>query len=135
MTRQMSGGNAQAGTMVAAISGVELALWDLAGKALGVPIYRLLGGKYRDRVRVYADSHHGSSPEPGAWADRASEVIAKGFTALKFDIDNTYPARFVEREAIGLGRAWNKTNLRPSQRHRGIDQGRGTRGQGARSTS
>jgi len=113
MMRHMSGGNSQAGTMVAAVSGVEIALWDLAGKALGVPIYRLLGGKYRNRVRVYADSHHGAKPEPSAWADRAREVVAKGFTALKFDIDNTDPARFLEPEAIGLGRAWNKSNLRP----------------------
>lgn len=113
MMRQMSGGNAQAGAVVAAISGVELALWDLAGKTLRVPIYRLLGGKYRDRVRVYADSHHGATPEPGAWADRAREVVAKGFSAIKFDIDNTAPQHFVEREAIGLGRAWSKTNLRP----------------------
>ena len=113
MMRQMSGGNSQAGTVVAAISGVEIALWDLAGKALGVPVYRLLGGKYREKVRVYADSHHGARPEPSAWADRAQEVVAKGFTALKFDIDNTDPARFVEREAIGLGRSWNKINLRP----------------------
>ncbi len=113
MMRQTSGGGSQAGTMVSAISGVELALWDLAGKALGVPIYRLLGGKYRHKVRVYADSGHGVTPEPESWAQRAQEVMAKGFTAIKFDIDNTDPERFIEREAIGLGRAWNKSNLRP----------------------
>src|SRR5678815_5631292 len=47
---------AQAGQYVTALTGVELALWDLAGKALGLPVYQLLGGKVRDRVRVYCDS-------------------------------------------------------------------------------
>jgi len=44
---------AQAGQYVTALTGVEIALWDLAGKALGVPVYQLLGGKVRERVRVY----------------------------------------------------------------------------------
>jgi enterochelin esterase-like enzyme len=47
---------AQAGQYVTAVTGVEIALWDLAGKALGLPVYQLLGGKVRDRVRVYCDS-------------------------------------------------------------------------------
>ena len=47
---------AQGGQYVTALTGVEIALWDLAGKALGLPIYQLLGGKFRDRVRMYCDS-------------------------------------------------------------------------------
>ena len=47
---------AQGGQYVTALTGVEIALWDIAGKALGVPVYQLLGGKVRDRVRVYCDS-------------------------------------------------------------------------------
>jgi galactonate dehydratase len=47
---------AQAGQYVTALTGVEIALWDLAGKALGLPVYQLLGGKVRDRVRIYCDS-------------------------------------------------------------------------------
>ena len=47
---------AQAGQYVTALTGVEIALWDIAGKALGLPVYQLLGGKVRDRVRIYCDS-------------------------------------------------------------------------------
>ena len=47
---------AQSGQYVTALTGIEIALWDLAGKALGVPVYQLLGGKVRDRVCVYCDS-------------------------------------------------------------------------------
>ena len=46
-------GGAQSGIFVAVLSAVETALWDLAGKALNVPVYQLLGGKFRDRIRVY----------------------------------------------------------------------------------
>ncbi len=46
---------AQGGQYVTAMSGLEIALWDLAGKALGLPVYRLLGGKFRDKVRIYCD--------------------------------------------------------------------------------
>src|SRR5881275_3559008 len=47
---------AQGGQYVTALTGVEIALWDLAGKALGLPVYQLLGGKFRDKVRIYCDS-------------------------------------------------------------------------------
>src|ERR687898_560435 len=75
---------AQAGQYVTALSGVEIALWDLAGKALGVPVYQLLGGKTRDTVRLYCDSHAGADFSPEAYAKRAKEVVALGFDALKF---------------------------------------------------
>ena len=55
---------AMAGATVTAMTGIEIALWDLAGKALGVPVYRLLGGKFRDRVRLYCDSHAGRDFSP-----------------------------------------------------------------------
>lgn len=71
-------------------AGVELALWDLKGKALNTPIYNLLGGRYRDRIRIYADCGHGERTTPEAWAERAQEAKARGFTALKFDIDNKW---------------------------------------------
>ena len=65
----------------AAISGIEHALWDIAGKAAGLPVYRLLGGKCRDRVRVY-QSPHGNTPE--ALAENALALIDRyGYTALK----------------------------------------------------
>ncbi|MEX1239698.1 MAG: mandelate racemase/muconate lactonizing enzyme family protein [Cyclobacteriaceae bacterium] len=66
------------------VSGVEMALWDLAGKAYNVPVYMLLGGKYRDRVRVYCDTT--TSPDPAIYAKRMQERIDKGYTALKMDI-------------------------------------------------
>jgi L-alanine-DL-glutamate epimerase-like enolase superfamily enzyme len=58
-----SGAGSVAGIVYNAISGIEAALWDVLGQALGVPIYRLLGGKFRDKVRVYADCHGGESLE------------------------------------------------------------------------
>jgi L-alanine-DL-glutamate epimerase-like enolase superfamily enzyme len=90
MVRGMSGAGSTGGTVVAAISGVELALWDLKGKALNTPIYNLLGGRYRDRIRIYADCGHGERTTPEAWAERAQEAKARGFTALKFDIDHKW---------------------------------------------
>lgn len=64
-----------------AISGIEHALWDIKGKALGVPVYELLGGPCRDRVRVYQNPGGGS---PEDMAERAQALIARyGYTALK----------------------------------------------------
>src|SRR2546421_11927856 len=57
MMRLMSGPGSIAGTTVAAISGIEIALLDLVGKHLKTPVYQLLGGKFRNRIRIYADSH------------------------------------------------------------------------------
>ncbi len=57
-----------------AMTGIEMALWDIKGKALGVPVYELLGGKIRDRVRLYSHAHT---------ADRAHELVDRGFGALK----------------------------------------------------
>jgi galactonate dehydratase len=68
-----------------AVSGVEQALWDIAGKRLGVPVYDLLGGPCRDRIRVYANGWYGGAKTPADHAARARDVVARGFTALKFD--------------------------------------------------
>ena len=65
------------------VSGVEMALWDLAGKAYGVPVYQMLGGKYRDKIRIYADTP--SSSDPTVYATRMKSRIEKGFTFLKMD--------------------------------------------------
>src|SRR5690606_21042142 len=59
LVEQLKGGpwgGPQSGMYVAVLSAYDTALWDLAGKALGVPVYQLLGGKYRDSVRVYCDT-------------------------------------------------------------------------------
>jgi L-alanine-DL-glutamate epimerase-like enolase superfamily enzyme len=72
-----SGAGSVAGIIYNAISGIEAALWDVTGQALGVPIYRLLGGKFRDKIRIYADCHGGEALEsldeilrsrPASWA-------------------------------------------------------------------
>ena len=63
-----------------AISAVELALWDILGKALDVPVYQLLGGACRDRIRLYAHVH---GDTPSAAAEHAVELVEAGFTAIK----------------------------------------------------
>jgi L-alanine-DL-glutamate epimerase-like enolase superfamily enzyme len=66
------------------VSGVEVALWDLAGKAYGVPVYQMLGGKFRNRIRCYADTD--SSRDPKVFAGRLKERMDQGFTFLKMDL-------------------------------------------------
>ncbi len=65
------------------VSGIEMALWDLAGKAYGVPVYQLLGGKYREKIRLYADTP--SSKDPAVYAERMKRRMEQGFTFLKMD--------------------------------------------------
>jgi L-alanine-DL-glutamate epimerase-like enolase superfamily enzyme len=83
-----SGAGSIAGIVYNAISGIEAALWDLLGQSLGVPIYRLLGGKFRDRVRIYADCHGGEALEsldevlrtrPASWVTKPSKHVAKDY--------------------------------------------------------
>jgi len=86
---------AQAGQYVTALTAVEIALWDLAGKAVGLPVYQLLGGKVRDRVRIYCDSG-AKEMIPGDEGSKARirQIQDMGFTAAKIDIDDAQdPAR------------------------------------------
>src|SRR5215472_12761986 len=69
----------------AAISGIEIALWDLKGKALGVPVYELLGGRCRDRLKAYANGWSRQAQDASALAESASEAVGQGYTALKWD--------------------------------------------------
>ena len=88
LVQKTSGEGSIEGITVSAIAGVEVALHDLAGKILEVPAYQLLGGKYRDRVRVYCDCHAGDESEPESNAAEAERVIEDlGYDALKFDLD------------------------------------------------
>jgi galactonate dehydratase len=73
--------------LTSALSGIDMALWDIKGKALGVPVYELLGGPTRTRVRVYA---HAGTPE------RIKDGLARGFTAFKTMPAVGRPARYVE---------------------------------------
>jgi galactonate dehydratase len=92
-----------------ALSGLEQALWDIAGKRLGVPVYDLLGGPCRDRIRVYANGWYGGARSPADYAARARDVVARGFTALKFDPFpgpwRTHISREAEEHAIETVRA------------------------------
>lgn len=76
-----------AGALITALTGIEIALWDLKGKALKVPVYELLGGKFRDRVRVYADCQVEPGMNFGEIRRVVDDVLARGFTALKVDLD------------------------------------------------
>ena len=92
-----------------AISGLEHAMWDIAGKAYGAPVHKLIGGACRDKIRVYANGWSGGNPTPDSLAERASEVIEAGFTALKFDPIpgrwRTYVSKDVEDAAVENVRA------------------------------
>jgi galactonate dehydratase len=82
-------GGAQSGVYVAVLAAVETALWDLTGKALGVPVYQLLGGKFRDRIRVYCDTAFYAARQTGpeAFGQAAAAAVKNGYTAMKFDLD------------------------------------------------
>lgn len=69
----------------AALAGIEYACWDIVGKALGQPVYRLIGGRCHDRLRVYANGWYRGPRHPASFAEHASAVVARGYTALKFD--------------------------------------------------
>jgi L-alanine-DL-glutamate epimerase-like enolase superfamily enzyme len=75
-----------------AIAGVEMALWDVMGRALGVPSHTLLGGAYRDRVRVYLDrSGVADVADLGAWRGLGERAVAEGFDWIKFDLEQITP--------------------------------------------
>jgi galactonate dehydratase len=80
---------AQAGMYIAVLSALEHALWDLTGKALNLPVYQLLGGKFRDKVRVYCDTalYQTNNPQPKDFAEAAKKSRDMGFNAIKFDLD------------------------------------------------
>jgi len=80
--KQFGGPSRQAG----GVSGLEVALWDLAGKAYGVPVYALLGGKFRDKVRIYCDTDVDGKPDGKAMGAALKARMEKGFTFLKMDL-------------------------------------------------
>jgi L-alanine-DL-glutamate epimerase-like enolase superfamily enzyme len=75
------GGHARQG---GGVCGVEMALWDLAGKAYNVPAYQMLGGKFRDKIRLYADTN--MSPDPKVYGQRMKKRLEMGYTFLKMDL-------------------------------------------------
>jgi galactonate dehydratase len=91
-------------TVMTAISGVEIALWDIVAKACKQPLYRLLGGRCHDRIPAYANGWYGGARTPAQFAERAKEAVARGYRALKFD---------------PFGTAWK--NLTPEESAAAID--------------
>lgn len=106
MIRQFGGH----GRLGGGVSGVEMALWDLAGKAYGVPVYQMLGGKYRDKIRIYADTP--SSNDPEVYAKRMNSRINKGFTFLKMDFGiqliKDIPGAITGADAWDLSKQWTE---------------------------
>ncbi|MGE3908482.1 MAG: mandelate racemase/muconate lactonizing enzyme family protein [Chloroflexota bacterium] len=99
LMQRSTGGFARRGLGMYAISGVEIALWDLLGKARGVPLYELLGGLTRPRLKAYASLLRYNTPPEVAEACRSR--LAQGFSALKLhqiDVASVQAAR----EAVGL---------------------------------
>ena len=92
--RGLIGAGSSGGSIVLALSGVELALWDLHGKMTGLPLWQLLGGKYRDRVRIYADTARPGDQSPAAYADGVHQRVEAGYTVVKVDIDNSAPEEY-----------------------------------------
>ena len=80
------------------LSGIEMACWDIVGKAVGKPVYELLGGRVHERLRAYTYlyTQEGDATDvytdPALAAERAAEYVARGFTALKFDPAGPYSA-------------------------------------------
>ena len=72
-------------TVMTAISAVEIAFWDLIGKACHQPVYRLIGGRCHERIPAYANGWYGGAASPAEFAHMAVAAVAKGYRALKFD--------------------------------------------------
>ncbi len=106
MIRQFGGD----GRLGGGVSGVEMALWDLTGKAYGVPVYQMLGGKYREKIRIYADTP--SSPDPEVYAERMKRRMAMGFTFLKMDFGiqlvKDIPGALIGADVWNLRKQWTE---------------------------
>jgi len=93
------------GFVSAIISGVDIALWDIRGKVLGLPIYDLLGGKYRDRLVLYSNGWFRGCTTPEQYARAAKETVEEGHTAIKLD-----PFLHHRSELLRNGQSYNVTD-------------------------
>jgi galactonate dehydratase len=98
-------------SLMAVLSGLEMACWDIIGKEAGQPVYNLLGGRVHERLRTYTYIYARPGDksdvyqDPDLAAERAAEYVAQGFTALKFDPAGPYSAfdgRQLSLEALAL---------------------------------
>ncbi|MBQ3125683.1 MAG: mandelate racemase/muconate lactonizing enzyme family protein, partial [Clostridia bacterium] len=71
--------------LMSALSAVEMALWDILGKHLGVPVYQLLGGKVHDKVRIYVNGWFSGAKTPEEFGAKAKVAVERGVTAMKWD--------------------------------------------------
>ncbi len=73
-----------------ALSAFDIACWDIIGKSTGTSLHRLIGGSFRDKVRVYANGWYSGCVTPEQWSKRTKEIVSRGYTGLKFDIFGPY---------------------------------------------
>ena len=108
--KQFGGHARQAG----GVCGVEMALWDLAGKAYNIPVYQMLGGKFRDAIRLYCDTT--KTDDPDLYGKRMKERVDKGYTFLKMDFGvemvKDQKGFIVNKKAFESAQEW-KTEFRP----------------------
>src|SRR5690606_33947154 len=113
MIRQFGGPARQAG----GVCGIEMALWDICGKAFNVPVWQLLGGRYRDKIRLYADTPEAKSPEEQKKLIQY-RTQEQGYTWLKMDVsigelkgkpDTVVNSKFWENEKGNLAQ-WGDNN-------------------------
>ena len=97
------------GLPTAVASAIDIALWDIKGRALGRPIYDLLGGKFRDEVRLYANGWFSGSTTPEEYGRDAARTVAEGHDAMKLD------------PFLGNGIIWNGGKLSHEAEQKGYD--------------
>ncbi len=84
--------NGMGGIVLAAISGIDIALYDIVGKKLGIPVYKMLGGQVHQQLRIYANGWTEGIPRtPEGYFAKTKELVTKGYTGCKFDPFNTSP--------------------------------------------
>ena len=121
LRERLAGIHTANGLIMAAISGIEIALWDLAGKRTGLPIYRLLGGAFRDRVRLYRTGTPDGADDLAACRDYADRLKdEQGWTAIKtIDVDSMWQRFDPACKQPGhepLGRSLTEADLKLSER-------------------
>ncbi|MBV8811099.1 MAG: mandelate racemase/muconate lactonizing enzyme family protein [Acidobacteriaceae bacterium] len=107
--KQFGGESRQAGGVCA----IEMALWDVAGKAYNVPVYQMLGGKFRDKIRCYADTTE--SDDPHIYGDRLKKRKEQGFTWLKMDLGidlmKNMPGTITRPEGVSIMQGANTPHM------------------------
>ena len=107
-----------------AVSGLEQALWDIAGKRHGAPVHALLGGPCRERVRVYANGWYGAARTPAQFAQAAERPLRDGYRALKCyplavpDENGLRPSRLAAGP-VGASACWTRRSVRGVRRWAG----------------